>query len=397
MRILSYLVLISLFGAPTVALAQSDPPSESICAVLKAPAKYNGAALTLRAVVTSPSGGGNFFLGSEDCADLPLISITFGDDLLGPPEIHGNRPFLSNENLRKLFALIAVRTRDGSQFYKVTATFTGQFLSGKSSYQTEKGVTHFVLDMSGVDDIESTPKADLSLSGTLLTRDEKPAQGVRVINEGAVCCLLGPHDAVTDKEGHFALTDAGQVLHFRRDDMRPLTIVTDPGSTTVRAMLSPSKNSDWVIPACTAANKGEGRLGYGITVLVPPSLKATPVQDMDGMWLLPANGRSKMPLMTIAHNHTDVSELLPSSDAIVDSIWFKQRWVKDTRGKVVGIDVWGHDKIEGPWHTSLFLNGDEFSYGGFSEIYQGRFRNYLIEGSEKQLLDQILSTACILK
>ena len=111
----------------------------------------------------------------------------------------------------------------------------------------------------------------LPISGTVVTDDGRPIDGVVV--QGSVwksCCPVQQDSATSDEKGQFLLQHGGAVIHFLKDNLQPETIVVKPGTSRVRITMHPSANS-LKVPICGRPRQGEKQIGqkYGPRFTVP--------------------------------------------------------------------------------------------------------------------------------
>jgi len=408
MRLARVLAFILLFAPAIPGFTQSAPQIASACDARNDPAGFDKKVVRLTGMISLSFE--DFSFTSKGCGDAPtVIWLIFGGDVATPTistvndtsrkpgvdlQIDGTRyPIIKDASFRRLMALITATTHDGKPVYEVTATLTGTFLAGEKAKSAYDGRTYFrdyghlgccsLLIISKVEDVESVPPASLNLSGTAVTSDGKPAIGVRVINETGGCCQPQVQEATTDANGRFAFDDAGQVLHFHRDDLRPLTVVAKQGDRAVHVVLDQSKATDWIVPDCTAADDKEKRVGFIAKALMSEKVQLEgPNDDPNSFMLTPA----KHPLVSALifdHDRLEASEPV-SGGSFVAAVSFQQRWIKDAAGQVLGVDTVVFWKRGVWWRRSTFLNQDVIRSSGNSR-------------ADDELFDRIVDTVCIQK
>jgi hypothetical protein len=162
-----------------------------------------------------------------------------------------------DESFRRLYALLAVRLLGDKPAYRITATLTGAFVAGEESTLSNgtiyfRGYGHLeccaLFVITQVADVDSTPPANLNVSGTLLLPDGKPAQGFIVVND-----VLGGSPPVnqqttTTATGHFEFSDSGQLLRFEDPKYRPLEVKAILGGPPIRVKLEDANRTDWIVP-----------------------------------------------------------------------------------------------------------------------------------------------------
>lgn len=398
------LIVLCVLAAAASALAQSPAQAVSACDVRNDPATFDKKVVKARGTIELSFEDFSFI--SKGCKAATTIWLIFGGDVSTPTastvndnnrapgtdlQLRGVRyPITKDESLRRFLALLTTTTRAGKSVYEVTATLTGTFLAGEKARSNADGRTYFrdyghlgccsLFIISKVENVESSPPADLNLSGIVVTRDGNPAKDVRVINATGGCCQPQLQEAVTDERGHFAFTDAGQILHFRRDDLRPTTILARQGDTDVRVVLQPSKGTDWIVPACTAASESADRVGFSAKVLVSKELeREEPGDDPNTLMFTPV----KHPLISAIILDHQIGSWEPiDGQQYISALSFRQRWIKDAARRVVGIDTEGVWKKGRSWRSATFFNRDVI---GYSSEARG----------DDELFSRILNTACI--
>jgi hypothetical protein len=404
MRMGGMIAFLWVLATAMSSFAQPAPQTASACDVRNDPASFDKKVVKVRGAIDLSFE--IFNLTSEGCNAPTVIWLAFGGDIATPTpstvndnnrtpgtelQVNGVRyPIAKDESLRRLLALLTTTTRAGKSVYEVTATLTGTFFAGDKATSGYDGRTYFrgyghlgccsLLIISKVEDLESTPPADLNLSGTAVTRDGKPAMGVRVINATGGCCQPQLQEAMTDEHGRFAFTDSGQILHFRRDDLRPTTIIVRQGDMNVRVVLKTSQGTDWIVPTCTAANDKENRVGFSAKVLVSKEVEREETGgDPNTLMFTPV----KRPLISAISLQHEIGAWEPIDGAqYVTALSFRQRWIKDAAGHVVGIDTEGSWKKGHTWRSSTFFNRDVIGYSSESR-------------GEDELFSHILNTVCV--
>jgi len=403
-RLSATLTVLCALAAAAPALAQTAAQPVPACDIQSDPAHFDKTVVKARGVIHLSFE--DFTFTSQGCDAAARIWLIFGGDVATPTEstvndnnrtpgtelqVKGVRyPIAKDESLRRLLALLTTTARDGESVYEVTATLTGTFLAGTQPPSSAdrrpylRGYGHLgccsLLIISKVENVESSPPADLNLSGTAVTRDGKPAKGVRVINATAGCCQPQIQEAITDEKGHFAFSDAGQILHFQRDDLRPTVMVARQGDTNVRVVLEPSDNTDWIVPACADATRKENRVGFSAKVLLSKEVEREETDgDPNNIMFTPA----KHPLISaILFDHNIGSWDPIAGVEYITALSHQQRWIKDAAGRVVGIDTEAAWRNGHSWRWATFFNRDVIRYS--SE-----------ERGDDELFSRILKTVCI--
>ena len=357
------------------AFAQSETPETPLCTVLKDPRAYDHKYVKVRGTIRL--GFQDFTLHANDCTTKPDIWLMFAGDVATPTEstagdtertpnqniVFAGSAFAltKDDNFLKLFSLITAR-RDKNPLYRVTATLTGGFFAAGSKLLTSGGTKltsaygHLnccnLLLITAVSDVESDPPASSAVDGQVVSESGDPVAAVTVINKTPT-----PQPQLravsTNSEGRFHFAYPGQVLQFRKDDLRPLTELLDLSENEIRVVLHDSKLTDWTIKACTEAQQNQKRIGSDLTFELPSGAKfrkegkrppftyyVTYAGDTSGLKIAfdPKAGESE-----------------PRADWFL-TISTDERWIKDAAGKVIGIDAEGLWANNNRWRFTTFRN-----------------------------------------
>lgn len=291
-----------------------------------------------------------------------------------------------DENFRRLYALIAAR-RGNLPAFQVTATLTGAFYAGVER-NAPNGQTRFggyghlwccsLFVITAVSDVESVPPANLNLRGTVTGPDGKPARGISVLDD-----ILGgsPPErqlAITNEYGEFAFSISGQLLRIENPNYRPLALPVEPGAAPIDVKLEDAAHSDWVVPFCASAPPAHHRIGFSVLFALPSGMKSkSDTIDFGKYFSVFPRGHESISGDLIISNRTDsIAEDFP-----VDSEWSEQRWIKDSAGRVIGIDSWGQLKRGGRWRAASFLGNSIARYE-------------LGAGEQPVAMDTVINSAC---
>jgi hypothetical protein len=201
------------------------------------------------------------------------------------------------------------------------------------------------------------PQRPSALSGTVVTKDDKPVAAVAVVGSIWKDCCPAQRDKVnSDGRGDFRIEHPGAVLHFIKDGFEPQAIVVKPGISHLRVILDPSSN-DWMIPVCGKAEHGFRRIGWGkYGIKFPFPIHRMKVKggkpDIDYVRyvLQPKKGISYMELWFGPYAiSTD-----PDDGLFKASSAFSQRNIGNTSANdaFFGVDSWGHLKSGGNWRQA---------------------------------------------
>lgn len=372
---LSFLFSTILSLTPGLTSAQSAVPEIPLCKVLSDPRTYDHKYVKVRGTVRL--GYQDFTLHAGDCTTKPDIWLMFAGDVATPTEstwedtertpganvvfAGTSFPLTKDDNFHKLFSLITAR-RDKNPLYRVTATLTGGFFASGSSLLNSGGTKltsaygHLnccnLLLITSVSDVESDPPANTEVDGAVYSESGEPIAGVTVINKTPTP-QPQQRTATTDAEGHFHFAYPGQILQFRKDDLRPHSELLDLNASTFRIVLHDSKASDWTITKCTGAQLSQKRIGADLLFELPSGAK------------LRKEGK-KAPITYYITYVTDAAGLRiatdpQSTDAAPRADWLltvstDERWIKDAAGKVIGIDSQGLWANNNRWRHATFHN-----------------------------------------
>ena len=369
------LSIAAILVSPNPVRAQSETPETPLCTVLKDPRAYDHKYVKVRGTIRL--GYQDFTLHSSDCATKPDIWLMFAGDVATPIEstagdtdrapnqniVFAGSSFAitKDDNFLKLFSLITARS-DKNPLYRVTATLTGGFFAAGSKLLTSGGTKltsaygHLnccnLLLITAVSDVESDPPASSAVDGLVVSESGDPVAGVSVLNKTPT-----PQPQLravtTNSEGRFHFDYPAQVLQFRKDDLRPLTELLDLSANEIRVVLHDSKQTDWTIQTCTAAQQNQKRIGSDPTFELPSGAKF--------------RKEGKRPPFTYYITYgADISGLKISYDPKAGESepradWFltvstDERWIKDAAGKVIGIDAEGLWANNNRWRYTTFRN-----------------------------------------
>ena len=143
--------------------------------------------------------------------------------------------------------------------------------------------------------------------------------------------------------------------------------------------LEDANQSDWIIPSCGQTDT-LGRVGFSVLFLSPPAMESSQMDDdfLHSYFVFPHGGEPSSANLIISTSATEQ----PEDDSAFDSNWSQQRWIKDSKGAIIGIDARGNRRQGGPWRSAQFLGRDHIGYGW-------------LRGKPTRPLDSIIDSACI--
>ena len=331
--------------------------------------------------------------------DVPSLVISTANDNFRKPGVDVKVGGVSygikkDESLQRLYALLADRLPGDKPAYRITVTLTGAFFAGEES-KLSNGTTDFrgyghlgccaLFVITQVAEVDSTPPANLNVSGTLLLPDGKPAQGFIVVND-----VLGGSPPVhqqttTSATGTFEFSDSGQLLRFEDPKYRPLEVKAILGGPPIRVKLEDANRTDWIVPSCEGKGDISSRTGFLARFVLPAKMEAGPFDDEADGW------RSYF----VFHQGSDMNyadliistakeQLFQESDRFARSKHSEQRWIKDSAGVIIGTDARGLIGRRSYWRRAIFLGHDVANYSLNFEKHH-------------ELLDEMIDSVCIQK
>lgn len=401
-----FLLLSVLLSLARAVRAQEAPLDVPYCALAQDPVSFDGKMIRVRGTLSV--GFEDFTLVDKDCKTNQGIWLEFGGDVSENEassidqgvrkrglEIQVNgvgNKVRKDDNFRRLYALISAR-HEISPSYAVTATLVGFFAAGtKATWANGQsgfsGYGHLgccsLLVISEVSsDIVSVPSANLSLRGKVVAPDGKPLKGFRIFDDINFLFRSSPErqEAITDESGNFAFPISGQLLRFEMSKYRPIALPVEPGGAPLRVKLEDANRSDWIVPSC-APKDTLGRVGFSVHFVLPATMESSLMDDefMHAYFIFPQSGKPALANLIVS---TSAAEL-PEDDSAFGSSWSEQRWIKDSKGAIIGIDARGSLRRGGPWRSAQFLGHDHIGYGW-------------LRGQPTRPLDRIIDSACIVR
>jgi hypothetical protein len=399
-RLLLFVLLSGSLFVPRSSAAQENPVEIPGCDLAKNPKAFDGKLLRVRGTLNVHFE--DFSLGVGNCDSEQGIWLAFGGDVPGivastvhdffrtpGVDIKVNKVsygIKKDENFHRLYALIAARHGDKPEF-TVTATLTGTFYAGDAR-AAANGATTFVgyghlgccalLVITEVSDVESVPPAKLNLHGVLIGVDGKPAEGFTVFDDVLGGSPPERQKTVTNEWGEFAFSNSGQQLRFEDPNDRPLALTVEPGGASIRVSLEDAKHSDWMITACGEVHSPR-RVGFSVLFALPKNMESSPsnADDAQAVFVYPRGKDAPSAELIISKSSEEITDAADS----LGTEWFKERWIKDSAGNVVGMDARGRVQHGGYWRRAIFSGHEIAGY-------------WLQSGERPKVLDQIIDSAC---
>lgn len=373
-----------------------SPAVQSPCEVATNPKSFDGKTLRIRGTLSVHFE--DFTLSSGNCAAQTGIWLAFGGDVPGivasTTNDSGRKPGVDpkvndvayrikkDENFRKLYALIAARPDGNKPAYTVTATLTGAFFAGHEG-QTLPGYGHlgccFLFVITAVEDVESIPPANLRVRGTVLRPDGTRADGFTVFSD-----ILGgapPHRqrATTNDRGEFEFLYSGEMLRFEDPSYRPIALPVKAGGPPVSVRLENAQGSDWQVATCPTG-KNPARIGFEILFTLPQTMEAEAFSsgNTQSYFVFPSGSSASLAELIISKKDSNEGFL----QFVADLKPPEQRWIKDKKGTVVGLDSRGQLKNGWLFRQVIFKGKD----GAWYQVAAGK---------RTTLLDATLDSACM--
>lgn len=396
MRALALLCLLVFLLAPVPASSQPAPQETSVCSLSSAPQTFNGKDVRVRGFIDLSFE--DFTLHSKDCDLKTGIWLIFAGDVATPtvstagdnyrtPAMHfrmkGKEYFLKkDDNFRRFYALMTA-VRDEKPAYRVTATLRGAFFSERKGASDESewgGYGHLgccdLFVITGVSDVESDPPANLEIGGVIVSSAGAPISGVKVTSETLGCCQPQREEATTDNSGQFRFSYGGQMLHFRKNDLRPLSVFVEQPRTDLHVTLVDSQPTDWIIKSCSQAKLSTGWVGFKYKFFAGHAASEHLKSDEYDYDFYSVDSHHAHEDLVISGEAND-----SHNDSLAASSTFQERWIKNEAGAIIGIDLRGVMRAGSYWRTAVFSSDGYASYGVKAR-------------EDATFLDRIMDSAC---
>jgi hypothetical protein len=228
-------------------------------------------------------------------------------------------------------------------------------------------------------------QTDESIRGTVTEKNGRPVVGVMVIGAlGRTCCPFKREQTTTDQRGEFRLDQPGAVIHFYKDDFRPLALVLRPGTAEFRVTIETSEGG-LIVPACSDSIRNQKLIGwgdYGVHFAVPErEVKmegGKPDVDYVRYVIKPRAGESWLEFWFGPY----AMSTEPDDEQFVNSVDFSQRNVEASKGKSFGIDSSGRFANGRRWRQTAILG-------------QGGARYLDAAETDANLFDRIIDSICL--
>ena len=405
--LLRFVLFVAFSSISSFASAQQRPTDVSACELAKDPKNFDAKLIRVRAGLNVYFE--DFSLAIPNCKSDQGIWLAFGGD------VPGIVASMVNDNIRKpgsdlqvngvsyglkrddsflrLYALISAWHRNEKYLeekpaYKVTATLTGMFFAGEEEKTTEGGATYSgyghlgccsLLVITQVSEVDSVPPAALNVRGTVVDPDGKPAEGIEVIDDIEGGWPPVRRRILTDGHGEFSFSNSGQQLRIQNPNYRPLAITLHPGGAPARVKLEDANQSNRIVPDCGNANSAH-RIGFSLLFDIPNALESAPFDDDDSHYIFvyPKGGETAEAKLIISRS----PEQTEDESSSISSKWMRERWVRNTVGKIIGIDSRGQDRRGGNLRSLAYFGHD--------------VAGYVLEPGEKpDVLDRVLDSVCL--
>jgi hypothetical protein len=212
-----------------------------------------------------------------------------------------------------------------------------------------------------------------SLHGTVTNEQGKPIEGVDVY------VYIGQNKSKTTQTGQFQLVNPAPVIHFWKDSFQPQTLVVQPGTSELRTVLHPGKDT-FNLPKCAESREGEERFGSHLMFSIRKRdfRISGRESDIDYVKYTVSNKRSSGSLVVWLGGQAAAPE--PSDGWFTNVSSFSQQNVTFS-GDVVGLDTKGQLGDEHFWrHVGVAGDG--------AAIYEN------VSQDDAKAFDQVIASLC---
>lgn len=206
------------------------------------------------------------------------------------------------------------------------------------------------------------------ISGVVKSETGKPLAGVQILTYAALKGdnkpkLLGieltmrRYEAATDQNGFFKIPDHGQIVFFKRQDLRPLTKVIDLSTKQIEIVMEDGARSTWKVPLCSSLADNRQRVGIGFKVAVPENVLSKKVIKFDqDVYYYGYDLGERYEVMA---NWWGASSIEPDDKFVLGSKDITERtW---TSGKITGYEIRGV-KADGKMWRRVSFSGGAIAY-----------------------------------
>lgn len=241
--------------------------------------------------------------------------------------------------------------------------------------------------------LASSAKA-VELSGIVKSEDGKPLSGVRILTYApldekpeslGLQMSTKRHQTTTDSKGFFKLPSHGRVIHFKRQDLRPLTKILDISAKHVEVTMEDGARTLWGIPSCSSVSDKSKRVGIGFMVIVPENVMVRKDNGRfeDGGYFFGYDNGGRIEVLI---NWWESTSLEPSEQYLLESKEFSERmWVS---GKMSGYEFRGV-KSDGKLWRRVSLRNAAITYQGntkeSAEVFDKMIDNMCFDESAVKL------------
>lgn len=218
--------------------------------------------------------------------------------------------------------------------------------------------------------LASTTNA-VQLTGYVKSKTGKPLSGVEVLTY-APLIEKNPsanipkgtqrYSVKTDVNGFFSFPNHGQVIHFRNQNLRPLSKVVDLKAKELSVIMEDVNESLWKVPLCSSISDKSKREGQLFKLLLPENIILKKQEEPDGEVYLFGLPLGKQ--IEVMVNWTDASSMEPDEKFVLASKEFSERTWKS--GNISGYEIRGI-KSDGKWWRRVSFKGGAIAYQGNSE------------------------------
>jgi len=207
------------------------------------------------------------------------------------------------------------------------------------------------------------------LNGIVKSEEGKPLAGVQILTYAlldekaeflGMQMTMKRYEATTDLNGFFKLPSHGQIVYFKRQDLRPLTKILNLSAKQIEVMMEDGARSLWKIPSCSSVSDKSKRIGIGFMIIVPENVMVRKDNGHfeDGGYFFGYDSGGHIEAMI---SWWESTSLEPAEKQLFESKEFSERmWVS---GKISGYEFRGV-KSDGKLWRRISLRNGAITYQG---------------------------------
>jgi hypothetical protein len=192
---------------------------------------------------------------------------------------------------------------------------------------------------------------DIGVRGHVVTRMGKPVSGVKIEGSKTTCCPVKSEKTESDDTGFFKLSDPGEVIYFRKEGFRPLSLVRKKSQEQDEFVLEDAKETNWVFSVCPVAKEKGKRVGKYFRFLIFTGAKMKKGFDVDYAYFDVAAPRGRGVLSILSGPLASRGMGPAPAEWILNSSAIEERWIVGQTGGSAAIDSRGRLKNGNQWRT----------------------------------------------